>query len=255
MGKELQQQKENLFRLVETWEKDNIELAYQIACGQPALYRAMRKRYMLLIRLHGGAFLKDLSQIEFVSYLSIRGDHVDAFEKYYPKNKKVWKAVAPKLPIKTLNAAYLDLKEVPEWVCDMTNIEVLNFDGNKIESLPDEIGNLKELRIFKFNSNKLVCLPDSICNLTKLEKLQLDFNKIERLPEEIGNLEKLEWICLESNKIKAFPHSLNRMKKLRWVSIEKTPLGRKYGIKSGRFMNVGSAIMQKIIFGEEEEKK
>src|SRR5690606_17661005 len=99
---------------------------------------------------------------------------------------------------------------------ELMNLEYLNISKKKLKEIPESIGNLENLEYFCFNPFNSVKFPDSFCNLKKLKKLILYGDGINSLPENIGNLENLEEIRLEEClNIKKFPPSMCNLKNLK----------------------------------------
>jgi Leucine-rich repeat (LRR) protein len=112
---------------------------------------------------------------------------------------------------------------------------------------------LKDLEVLNLNHNLLKELPQEIGEMENLEKLQLDFNFIEAIPEKLGKLHNLKWLCLEANNIELLPKSLagtdeiTGLTSLHWLSIEKTPLGDRFNIKGGKYLDIRDELFLKLL--------
>ena len=66
--------------------------------------------------------------------------------------------------------------------------QILYLGGNKLRELPDSIGGLNELNLLYLGDNKLSVLPSTICNLRRLRTLNLHNNNLTVLPTEASFL-------------------------------------------------------------------
>jgi internalin A len=101
----------------------------------------------------------------------------------------------------------LGLKEVPESLRKIRDIELLNLGGNEIRELPSWISELSALKAIGLHGNQLRTLPPEIGLLPRLVALYLENNQIERLPEELRTL-SLKELRLHGNPKLALPDSL-----------------------------------------------
>lgn len=238
---DLNQQKEKLFQLIDSWDENNIELALQITKGSPALLKAVRQRYMPIVRLVGGRFLKNLLQVP-QKIANIRLDKHNILE--YDESLI---PVFNNLPCRVIYCYYKDIEELPWWLFEIQSLSFLDLSGQSVRELPEAIGNLTQLRTLRANRNALESIPATIGNLVLLEKLQLDFNHLKEVPSTIGNLQKLEWLCLEANNIEQLPASIQYLERISWLSIERTPLGKRHGVRGGRYVSQRSKLIRAII--------
>ena len=58
----------------------------------------------------------------------------------------------------------------------------LDLSDQNLKELPDNIGNLPNLEILRLENNRLKSLPDSIIKSKKILRLHLDFNQFESVP-------------------------------------------------------------------------
>lgn len=107
------------------------------------------------------------------------------------------------------------LKEVPQDVFKLKNLQVLNLSRNSIKELPAEISLLTNLQKLSLSNNKLKQLPASIGDLINLVYLGLNRNLIEALPKEMGKLKNLEVLEMWDNELDVVPDELKGMYSLR----------------------------------------
>ncbi len=111
------------------------------------------------------------------------------------------------------------LKEFPQEVFLMRNLNTLVLDRNKLDSIPNRIQDLHHLQILSVERNNLETLPDGICALDSLRQLRLGDNEIARIPENIGQLQALEVLSLWSNVVGYYPESLSELKRLKELDL------------------------------------
>ena len=80
---------------------------------------------------------------------------------------------------------------------------------NQFRELPDSICELSNLTILDVEYNQLSVLPANIKHLKNLRRLYLRCNQLKTLPDEIGELKKLRWLYVAGN-----PLTLEGMRKL-----------------------------------------
>ncbi len=229
---ELEQQKEAIIKLFESWLPENAMIAIEIMKGNPELKELVTTHYEPMTE----AIFESKSLDVFIDFPAKLAFQIK-------RNKQIpffqcLESVFQLVPLNYISLTYLKLQKIPWWIFLMPQLEDVDLSHNLIEEIPEEISNLYNLENLKLNQNKLKRLPQNIGKLKKLTKLQLDFNDIEELPESIGDLESLNWLCLERNKIESIPKTAIKLKSLSWLSIEKTPLGKKNNINSGIYTSV-----------------
>lgn len=230
---------ESLKRLLMTWEDENLDLAIQLMKGNLELKEAMEAYLKPLFDVlpKNLSLLKDLKKVpQFIDYIQL--------DKFEPGDKM--QGLLESMPIQRISFSYRKLSSFPLWICRLKNLRYLLLEDCGLEEIPIEIGNLENLLQLNLDKNKITKVPESIGQLKNLRKLQLDFNQIEDLPETVGDLNQLEWLCLESNRIKVLPKSCLNLSNLRWLSIEGTPLGKKYKVRSGIFIQTSSPRFAKF---------
>ena len=79
----------------------------------------------------------------------------------------------------------MGLTELPESLCELTQLEVLHVSHNRLTALPETLGKLTHLQVLHLSDNQLTSLPESLRKLTRLQELYLDGNPALGLPEEV----------------------------------------------------------------------
>ncbi|WP_289023929.1 hypothetical protein [uncultured Salegentibacter sp.] len=136
--------------------------------------------------------------------------------------------------------------EIPDEICDIKSLEVLEIEGS-YKKLPEAIGNLQKLEIVNLDLPELAYFPDSFWTLEAIKELDLEnistgfqaslhLDKLSNLVEltflkvnltdasqlELPlSLEKLSFIRLEN--ISKLPNSFTSLKNLQRIQIYKCP--------------------------------
>lgn len=93
----------------------------------------------------------------------------------------------------------LNLEEAFENLSQCENLKELNLNYNGIKQIPEKINLLKQLEVFLAQDNLLVSYPKAIHNLTKLKELNFGVNHLKEIPTGIGQLSQLKTLKLNSN--------------------------------------------------------
>ncbi|WP_201606193.1 leucine-rich repeat domain-containing protein [Psychrobacter sp. JCM 18903] len=154
------------------------------------------------------------------------------------------------LELKEINISHNDdIKNIPESIGNLKNLERFILVGTNVKKLPNSIGHLVNLKFLYISYvEKLTDFPESIGNLKNLEHLSLDGSNFKKLPdcigqlsnlkklilddnvklteitESIGNLKNLEEFVLEGNKVKELPDGIGYLESLENLKIENTSI-------------------------------
>jgi Leucine-rich repeat (LRR) protein len=116
------------------------------------------------------------------------------------------------------------LTELPESICQLTQLQSINLSGNELATLPEGLSQLRQLQILNVSGNRLTHLPDRITKLSKLKSLNASGNWLAQLPTTFGNLTALEVLMLAENRLAALPESFAHLVKLQTLDISKNQL-------------------------------
>ncbi len=114
--------------------------------------------------------------------------------------------------------------EIPEYVYEMTNLEILEIDSNNITAISSGISNLRKLKKLKFSGNKIRRIPGDFIFLDSLEELHLNrdmdwddtFNKLSKL-------QKLKKLNLSETGIKSLPADIQKFPHLEEINLKSNP--------------------------------
>lgn len=145
-----------------------------------------------------------------------------AGKPYYKKSAKPPRVVVQKMveklakkgeKVTQLDLSDKDLKELPELLFDLTDLEELNLEQNSLKSIPAAIGQLRNLRVLKLGYvSQLAPLPDSFYDLKNLEELEIH-SYYHPFSEKIGQLNKLKiFRCFYSGQ--ELPAAFNQLQNL-----------------------------------------
>ena len=108
-----------------------------------------------------------------------------------------------------LNLWRKDLRKVPDWVWERTELETLILADNGLTEVSEQLGKLRHLRTLDLGHNQLASLPESLGDLTELSDfLYLHDNRLTTVPSSLGRLLKLRYLNISENSISAFPESI-----------------------------------------------
>ena len=114
-----------------------------------------------------------------------------------------------------LNLGNLRLREPPESIGQLTQLQELSLGNNLLTALPESIGRVTWLQQLYLHRNHLTALPQSIGRLAQLQVLSVHDNQLTTLPESIGRLTQLQDLRLGINELTALPESIGPLTQLR----------------------------------------
>jgi Leucine-rich repeat (LRR) protein len=111
------------------------------------------------------------------------------------------------------------LKEVPEGVYLLKNLNALDLSGNKLKALPERLQELKYMQEFRASRNKLTEMPKALCRFIHLKRLDLSRNALTGLPKCVGAFHELVSLDLWDNDLADFPEEMANMQALRFLDL------------------------------------
>eukprot|EP00761_Pharyngomonas_kirbyi_P001845 gb/GECH01001849.1/.p1 GENE.gb/GECH01001849.1/~~gb/GECH01001849.1/.p1 ORF type:complete len:711 (+),score=175.60 gb/GECH01001849.1/:1-2133(+) len=134
--------------------------------------------------------------------------------------------------LKYLDISSNGIKELPDCLGNLSNLQVLIINKNELKSLPGSIDNLKQLEELQVRLNQLRAWPPSVNRLERLKKLDLAFNELEdvqyglatRLSQFLGSgniplLTSLRHLNISFNNLTGFPTRLYEFRRLEHLDI------------------------------------
>lgn len=111
------------------------------------------------------------------------------------------KSLGQLVQLKSIDLSANNFTQFPSSIRKLTLLEELNLNCYLTE-IPDWIGELNQLQVLILCENKLSKIPESIGELTQLKKLDLRNNNLTQIPDSITNLKLLNFIDLRDNDIR-----------------------------------------------------
>ena len=150
--------------------------------------------------------LQNLKELNLSNRLSNLPKYIGNLKNLHTLTLSAWMTSLPcsigKIKtLKNLNLVFTNLKILPNEICFLANLEVLDLSRSSITSLPeyiDRLQNLYELNLSQ--TQELNSIPDELGYLHKLEKLNLSGSSISSLPSSFGGLTNLNDLNLEDTK-------------------------------------------------------
>ena len=153
--------------------------------------------------------------------------------------------IPPDHTLLNLNELYLSnnsFTAIPESICSMKQLKLLDMSQNRIETIPEHFLQIKRLETLILSYNQLTTLPKIIVRLPTITKLILDHNHIHRiehgvsknrsllildlsynqlshLPDDFCHIKQLETLDLRYNQLKSLPLSICRMTGLKSMNL------------------------------------
>ncbi|HON18068.1 MAG TPA: leucine-rich repeat domain-containing protein [Salinivirgaceae bacterium] len=103
------------------------------------------------------------------------------------------------IDLEHLDLSYNYIERIPPEIGKLTNLKSLLLLKNEIRQIPPEIGNLKNLVLLDISHNRFTDLPPTIGFLTELKTLDASYGLLKRLPLEFIYLLNLRELYLEEN--------------------------------------------------------
>ena len=101
--------------------------------------------------------------------------------------------------ITKLTLHFNKIRQIPDCIGELRNLEELNLSYNLLTELPESMGRLKKLRILTLQHNGITYLPSCIALLPAIQALDLYKNPLTFPPAEVVELglEEIQSYLLE----------------------------------------------------------
>ncbi len=129
--------------------------------------------------------LTDLEKEQLKTYTSLEKalenpDSVQALYLNYTKLNLVPVEIKKFKNLIILGLEINNIKEIPDFVFNLTKLQELGFSHNQISKIPDDIGHLKNLTSFKCWNNNITNVPNALLNLPNIRVIELKGNPIPK---------------------------------------------------------------------------
>ena len=126
--------------------------------------------------------------------------------------------------ISTLTVRYCNIDTLPNWICELRDLDNLNLSHNRLAEFPPQAFCIKRLRVLKLGSNPITRIPDSLDRLENMWTYSLDSCRLTSLPPSFVK-SKAHIVRLGGNQIEALPDSLFLMKgTLEYLNLSGNPI-------------------------------
>ncbi|ELT92244.1 hypothetical protein CAPTEDRAFT_174612, partial [Capitella teleta] len=112
-----------------------------------------------------------------------------------------------------------ELKQLPDTMAKMRDLQKLFLQENQLGALPHTIGAFSQLKVMNIVGNRVKSLPDSVSELSALEEIYLDENQLEGLPSSFVQLTCLQRLEISDNILAHLPKDIGNLSKLRVLNV------------------------------------
>lgn len=233
---ENQQEKQNLFQLIESWEEDNIKIALQVIKKNEELKNVVEERYRPLLDFVEAKSLQSIKslpkKLNTPKFLA---------QDWQPDTHSI--DVLKSIPIHHVKLENKSLTSFPKWLCYLTQLVTLN------------LGNADNWR--HKNKNKIKTIPSEINQLSNLKELFIPRADVKNIPKELGELQQLETLDLQYNEIIELPN-LSQLTNLKYLNLFINQLTEVKGLETMtqlRVLHLGANRINKLddVFGNLKE--
>lgn len=111
--------------------------------------------------------------------------------------KELPEAIGHLQQLENLSVAHNQITSIPDTICHLVHLTDFNLSHNQLEHVTPFISHLKELQTLHLGHNQLLDLTGSVEHLCNLTLLDLSYNPIHVLPAEITQLPFLRRLRLD----------------------------------------------------------
>jgi len=183
---------EQLINLINSGNKENIQLALTIGKGLKInVKKLINDKYGELLEISN----KKPTINNLIKLLQPQLDLVDMDLFVLPES------IGNLNNLNFLNLCRNNLSDLPKSIDKLKNLNILTLCKNNFKTFPKSIYKLNNLKAFAIDDNYLTEIPEWFCHMTTLEYLDLSKNKISKIPESISNLINLKELYIVHNKL------------------------------------------------------
>ena len=139
--------------------------------------------------------------------------------------------------------------DIPESICTIGSLKILDMSCNRIVLIPESFNRLKELETVNLSYNRLTSLSKIPGQLQSLKKLNLRHNRIDNIDKDFSRSKSILFLDLSYNYLTNIPIHLCELEQLesldlRYNKLQQLPpaIRQMKGLKS---MNTFSSIFQR----------
>lgn len=142
-------------------------------------------------------------------------------ELYLSKNSfyTIPESICSMKDLKLLDMSHNRIETIPEYFLQIKRLETLILSYNKLTTLPKIIARLPTILRLIFNHNQIDRIEHGVSRNRSLLMLDLSHNKLQHLPDEFCQLKQLETLDLRYNQFKSLPIKIYRMKGLKSMNL------------------------------------
>ncbi|VDM66804.1 unnamed protein product [Strongylus vulgaris] len=149
-----------------------------------------------------------------------------------------------------IDVSYNNFDSLPDWICDLPQIDCLRVNNNRLTSLPNRLLSVMSMRYLCCKNNKLKALPEPLENLSliscvlygnqltelprelfrrcnRLRHLNASFNRLITIPNVNGNMDRnrINTLRLSGNRLdESIVPTLMKMRRLKVLDISHNKL-------------------------------
>ncbi|HTO16263.1 MAG TPA: hypothetical protein VLZ83_10845 [Edaphocola sp.] len=194
--------------------------------NEKEIERMIKNGGLLLRQIEAFPFKKIIENNKDIGSISISNSHHLSFITPEIENFK---------KLKNLSISETKIKEMPNGIFKLLELQYLSYRINQTSKIPKEIGNLSQLKGLSLLYLPITVLPNEIGKLTVLENLEIANNKgrcyiagdvfelegIKILPKEIGNCIELKMLSLYNNGFESIPKQIGNLTNITYLALFK----------------------------------